>query len=97
MAILGKYIKQPRETETYTISYESDLTDGDELISVEGNITPNDDADDMELMSINHDGKTVRAWVRKGRDKVKYKVEVTVATGDGRILQDEFYVTGKED
>lgn len=96
MAILGKYSKQPRETETYTISYADDLTEGDELVSAIGTVTPQGDPEDMELMSTNHDGTSARVWLRKGRDKIKYKVEVTVTTGDGRILQDEFYVTGKE-
>lgn len=96
MAILGKYTKQPRETETYTISYADDLTDGDEVVSSSGAIAPQGDPEDMELMSVNHDGTSVRVWLRKGRDRVRYKIEVTATTGDGRILQDEFYVTGKE-
>ena len=38
----------------------------------------------------------MRVWVRGGVDRVKYKIEVTVSTMDGRVLQDEFYITIKD-
>ena len=92
MAILGKYTKQPRETESYTVNYTDDLTEGDEIIAVTGNVLP----EGIELMSVTHDGTTVRVWLRGGTVGVKYKVEIIVTTGDGRVLEDEFIVTIKE-
>ena len=92
MAILGKYTKQPRETESYTIDYTDDLTDGDEIISCAGSVSP----EGIELMSTVHDGGSVRVWLRGGTVGVKYKVEVIITTGDGRVLEDEFVVTIKE-
>ena len=93
MSVLGKYKKQPVEVESYTINYAEDLTVGDEVISATAVVIP---AGSMTVASIDVAVSSVRVWVSGGTDGVKYKVEVTSVTGDGRTMQDEFYVTIKD-
>ena len=90
MAILGKYVKQPAETESYTISYADDLTDGDELVAATAVCIPDGT---LEVVSVFHTDTNARVWLRGGQDREKYKIEMTVRTGAGRVLQDEFFVT----
>lgn len=90
--ILGKYIKQPAEIESYTITYEDDLTEGDVLSAVTASVAP----DGLTLSGVNHDTQSERIWVSGGDVGVKYKITATVTTDDGRVLQDEFFVTIKD-
>ena len=92
MSVLGKYIKQPAETESYTIDYSDDLTDGDGIVELA--VTVSDPS--ITLVSTNHDLLSARVWLSGGTTGVKYKIEVTATTGDGRVLQDEFFVTIKD-
>lgn len=92
MSVLGKYIKQPAETESYTIDYSDDLTDGDGVVDLAVTVS----ADTITLVSTNYDLTSARIWLSGGDVGTKYKVEVTATTGDGRVLQDEFYVTIKD-
>ena len=92
MSILGKYIKQPGETESYTISYIEDLTEGDGVVSTEVTVSPIG----LTLVATNTDLVSVRIWVAGGTPGAKYKVEATATTGDGRVLQDEFFITIKD-
>ena len=89
---LGKFIKQPSEVESYTIDYADDLTSGDEVISVVVDVTPTG----LENHNNNVRSDSVRMWFRGGVAGVKYTVEVTATTGDGRVLQDEFTIHVKE-
>lgn len=89
---LGKFIKQPSEVESYTIDYSDDLTAGDEIVSATVTVTP----DGLENHSRNIRSDNVRMWFRGGVAGVKYTVEVTATTGDGRVLQDEFTIQVKE-
>lgn len=95
MSILGKFTKQPREIETYSISYKEDLTSGDEITTVDASVVPSEQGG-LELFNISHDENRVRVWVRNGVASIKYKIEVTASTMDGRVMQDEFYVAIKE-
>jgi len=93
MSVLGKYIKQPAEVESYTVDYSEDLTSGDGIVLATAAITPTG----LVLDAVDYsDSKSVRVWVSDGAVGVKYKVEVTATTGDGRVMQDEFYVTIKD-
>lgn len=92
MSVLGKYIKQPAETESYTIDYSDDLTDGDGVVDLAVTVS----APTITLVSTNYDLKSARIWLSGGDVGTKYKIEVTATTGDGRVLQDEFYVTIKD-
>lgn len=92
MSVLGRYIKQPDETESYTIDYTDDLTDGDGVVSVSVTVAPAT----ITLVSTNFDLTSLRIWLSGGLAGVKYKATATATTGDGRVLQDEFFVTVKE-
>lgn len=92
MSVLGKYIKQPAETESYTIDYSDDLTDGDGVVDLAVTVS----AATITLVSTNYDLTSARIWLSGGDVGTKYKVEVTATTGDGRVLQDEFFVTIKD-
>lgn len=91
MSVLGKYIKQPAETESYTIDYSYDLTDGDGVVAATVTAT-----DGITVISHDVNLDSVRVWLTGGEAGTKYKIEVTATTGDGRVLQDEFFVTIKD-
>lgn len=90
MSILGKYKKQPAEVESYTIRYDQDLTFGDEITEASASVIP---AGELEITGIDVAVDSVRVWLSGGNDGNKYKIEVTSNTSDGRVMQDEFYVT----
>ena len=92
MSVLGKYIKQPAETESYTIDYLDDLTADDGVVALAVTASPGT----ITLVGSNHDLTSARIWLSGGVAGTKYKIEVTATTGDGRVLQDEFFVTIKE-
>lgn len=93
MAVLGKFTKQPREVETYTVEYSNDLTERDYLVSANGEVAP---TGSLVLLSTTFNGSAVRVWVQGGNVGTKYKISIIVHTNDGRVLEDEFYVTIKE-
>ncbi len=92
MTILGKHRKQSSETESYTIDYTGDLTTGDSVVTSDVTVTP----PGLTLVATNVGATSTRIWVAGGIDKVVYKIETTSSTGDGRVLQDEFYLTIKD-
>lgn len=92
MSLLGSYIKQPAETESYSINYEDDLTAGDNVSSAVATVSPAG----LTIQSVVADDPRVRLWILGGTANVTYKVTVTMTTVDGRILQDEFRVKVKE-
>ena len=92
MSILGKHKKQSSETESYTIDYTGDLTTGDSVVTSDVTVTPNG----LTLVATNVDPTSTRIWVAGGTNGVAYKIETTTSTGDGRVLQDEFYLTIKD-
>jgi len=91
MSVLGKYIKQPSETESYTIDYTDDLTADDGVVSATVAAT-----DGITVTGYDVNLDSVRVWLTGGTAGMKYKIEVTATTGDGRVLQDEFFVTIKD-
>lgn len=98
MSVLGRYIKQPAEVETYSISYSDDLTSDDSLVSTTAVVTGADAALTIDFAVIIESPPDHRARVKLsgGTVGVKYKVTVTTTTADGRVMQDEFYVTIKD-
>jgi len=89
---LATFTKQPAERESYTISYEEALTDGDNVLSATAVIDP---------VGLTIDGITiadpvVRFWASGGTDGTRYKVTLTVTTEDGRVMEDEVYFKTKE-
>ena len=92
MSILGKYIKQPAERESYSIDYTDDLVNQDGIASATVTVLPAD----LTILSHLIVDKRVKVLLEGGIAGVKYKVTVTAETDDGRILQDEFIVTIKD-
>lgn len=93
MSILGKYIKQPAEKESYSIDYADDLVGADAIASAVTTVDPVG----LTLVSSLVVGTRVKVLVEGGGAVgTKHKVTVTATTDDGRILQDEFIVTIKD-
>lgn len=92
MSILGKFIKQPVERESYSVDYVEDLNVNDGLATAVVTVLPAD----LTILSHLIVGTRVKVLLEGGTVGVKYKVTVTVETDDGRILQDEFFVTIKD-
>lgn len=92
MSLLGVFLKQPAEVESYTITYEDDLTAGDNVVSASVTVAPAG----LTVQTTNVDDPQVRIWLAGGTNGTTYKVTVTTTTADGRVLQDEFKVKVKD-
>lgn len=92
MSILGNYIKQPAEVESYSIDYAEDLGQQDGIASAIVTVTPTGLTIDNSIVV----SPRVKVFTSGGVDGVKYKIEVTATTDDGRVLQDEFYIRVKD-
>jgi hypothetical protein len=89
---LGQFIKQPGERESYTVNYENDLTEGDNVMTAAVTVTPVG----MTVDPVNVFDPRVRFWASGGINGVSYKVTLTVTTADGRVLEDEVTIKVKE-
>jgi hypothetical protein len=93
---LGTVTQQPTERLSYTVDYTEFLTDGDNLQQATAQVTPSGLT--VDNVGIYDDDVThrVKFWATGGQAGTRYKVELTVLTADGRILQDEVVVKIKE-
>lgn len=91
MSLLGTFEKQPAERESYTITYEDALTDGDNVESSVVTCAPAGLTIDSNV-----DDPRVRVWAAGGTDKTTYKITVRTSTADGKVYEDEFKIKVKE-
>lgn len=89
---LGMFIQQPTERETYTINYQDDLTEGDNLKSASAVIEP----EGLTLDGLYVIDPRLRLWFKDGVKDTAYKITVTAETEDGRVLVDHFIIKIKE-
>lgn len=92
MSVLGSYIKQPAEKDSYSINYADDLIDSDGIASVDVTVDPSG----LTIVSSLVVGTRVKVLLSGGTNGMKYKVTATATTDDGRILQDEFIIKIKD-
>lgn len=92
MSILGRFSKQMAETESFTISYREDMAKGDGLLTVDFVVEPSG----LTIVRSEVAALDARVWLSGGTVGSKYKITATASTGDGRVLQDEFFLTIKE-
>lgn len=92
MSLLGIFDKQPDERESYSITYEDDLTDGD---NVESAVITSSPAG-LTISAPAIADPRVRFWISGGVDKTSYKVTVKTTTADGRVLEDEVKIKVKD-
>lgn len=92
MSVLGRFVKQPAERESYSVEYADDLVDADAIASATVTVDP------VGLTVLNSlvIGTRVKVFVGDGVLGIKHKVTVTAETDDGRVLQDEFFVSIKD-
>ena len=92
MSVLGRFVKQPAERESYSIDYADDLVDADAIASAVVTVEP------VGLTVLNSlaIGTRVKVFMSEGVLGARHKVTVTATTDDGRVLQDEFFVTIKD-
>ena len=90
---LGTFTKQPGERESYTITYEDDLTDGDNVQTATASVSPIGGLAVEQVFVID---PRVRFFVEGGVSGESYKVTVVVNTADGRRLEDEVIIKIKE-
>ena len=91
MALLGTAGKQPSEVESYTVAYHEDVKRGDEL-AVEGIVIHPGTGENPPVIDgyfIDQEAQRVRFFVSGGVDRTRHKIEITVSTASGRVLQDE--------
>jgi high-affinity K+ transport system ATPase subunit B len=96
MSVLGNYIKQPAEIETYTIVYEDDLVETDTINAAVATVSPAGLTVDYCTFVNEAGNRRTRTKVSGGTNGTKYKVTVRVTTDDGRVLEDEFFVKIKD-
>ena len=89
---LGTAKQQPSERLLYTVDYAEVLTDEDHPEVATVTVTP----EGLNVDTPFTVDTRVRFWVSGGTSGVSYKVELTVTTADGRILQDEITLRIKE-
>jgi len=93
MSVLGKYTKQPNEVESYSINYVDDLGANDGLFSAVATVEPAGLVLEPALIV----GTRVKVFASAGGPvKTKHKITVIATTDDGRVLEDEFFVTIKD-
>lgn len=91
---LGSVPKQPGERRSFSIRYDDDLDEGDEVQQVDAcTVEPGGTLTASPAMV---SGQRVRVWVDGGTDGVAYKVTVKVTTTAGERLEDELIVKVKE-
>lgn len=97
MAILGTFIMQPADEWDYDIRYDKWLTPSDGLSdTVAPEVTVEPEGLNIEKVIRDYDNKVVKIWLSGGEDGVRYKVEVTVRTREGRTRQDEFFIAVRD-
>lgn len=89
---LATFSKQPNERESYTITYEDALTDGDNVISATALVEPAG----LTIDGIVVTDPVVKFWASGGTVDTRYKVTITATTEDGRVMEDEIIFKIKE-
>lgn len=92
MSILGTVTQQPAERLLYGIDYSEYLSSGDTVVSATTAVTP----DGLVVDGVTTSDYGVNLRVSSGVSGVRYKVEVTVTTSCGCIIQDELIFRIKE-
>lgn len=92
MSKLGTVTQQPTERLSYTVDYGEYLTDGDNVQSAVAVVSPAG----LTVDNVSVFDPRVKFWATGGIAGTKYKVELTVNTADGRIIQDEIIFKIKE-
>lgn len=92
MAILGKFTKQPGESQDYDISFVEWLaaladTAQSMTVTAETGIT---------LGTTQLSAGVVKVWLSGGTHGTKYKVTVAITTAAGRVKEDEVVIQVKE-
>ena len=92
MAILGKFYKQPGESQDYDISFIDWLaaladTAQSIAVTVDTGIT---------LGATQLSEGVVKVWLSGGTHGTKYKVTVSITTAAGRVKEDEIVIAVKE-
>jgi len=91
--ILGKFVKQPLEKESYSIDFADDLTEEDAIAEATVTVFP----EGLTVAWFLIVGTRVKVMLHDGGPVgTKHKVTVTATTDDGRVMQDEFVVTIKD-
>lgn len=97
MAVLGSFVMQPADEWDYDIDYREWMTPSDGLSNqVAPVVTAEPEGLVVEKVVRDYDNRTVKVWLSGGVDGVRYKVEVTTRTREGRTRQDEFYITVRD-
>jgi hypothetical protein len=90
--ILGTFQKQPADRLDYDVTYKDWLTDGDNVLTVTAEVTP----EGLTVEAVYVNDPIVKTWLSGGTSGTTYKITLTATTADGRIRQDEFKVKVKD-
>lgn len=94
MAVLGSFVMQPADEWDFDVRYDKWLpasdTVSDQVMPTVA-VTPAGLV--VDTITRDFDNKKIKMWLSGGTDGERYKVEVTTRSKEGRVRQDEFYVT----
>lgn len=89
---IGNTTKQPSEKLSYTADYSLALTAGDNVQSATVSASPAG----LTIDNVAVYDPRVKFWASGGTDGEVYKITLTVSTTDGRVFQDEIYMSVEE-
>lgn len=93
MSILGRFVKQPAEKDSYSIEYQDDLAGTDAIASAVTTVLPVG----LTIVSTLVVGTRVKILLEGGAAVgTKHKVRVTATTDSGRVMQDAFIISIKD-
>jgi len=95
MSILGKFEKQPADTQDFDVDYRDWLAGMTDTAPGPDGVVVEADVGITIIASTLVDG-IVKVWLSGGEDGATYKITTTVTTTDGRTKQAEFRVKVKE-
>lgn len=91
--IIGNITQQPIEALDYDIDYQFWLAKNDSIqsaivaVDIPGLI--------VDILPLPEE-KRIKLWISGGLDNIKYKIEITMTTTQGRVKQDEIIVKIRE-
>ena len=92
MAIIGRFTKQPSESQDYDISFVDWLT---ALSDTAASFTATAEAG-ITLGATSLTAGVVKVWLSGGAAGTNYKITVRLTTAGGRIKEDEIVIRVKE-
>jgi hypothetical protein len=88
------FYKQPAEVLDYDVTTENWLSEGDFIITATSAVSPAGLT--IQSTTVINNGTAVKVWTSGGTSGVRYTIELTMTTDDGRVKNHVFQLAVKE-